>query len=71
MPWHARKLLWNPEPMGKMFGSVCLEAFERNPTDFGRTVMDLLERDFGLADLEDCLRAPLQGQRPLATAGRF
>jgi len=70
MPWHARKLLWNPEPMGKTFGRICLEAFEINPSDFGRTVMDLLQRDYGLADLEDCLRAPLQGQRQMASAGR-
>ena len=39
MPWTARKLLWNPEPMGSTFGRVCLEAFDRNPADFGRTVM--------------------------------
>ena len=38
MPWTARKLLWNPEPMGGTFGQVCLEAFDRNPDDFGRTV---------------------------------
>ena len=44
MPWTARKLLWNPEPMGSTFGRVCLEAFDRNPADFGRTVMSLLER---------------------------
>ena len=43
MPWVARKLLWNPEPMGSAFGRICLEAFGRNPHDFGRTVMDLLE----------------------------
>ena len=55
MPWTARKLLWNPEPMGKTFGRVCLEAFDTNPTDFGRTVMDLLERDYGLAPLEESL----------------
>jgi radical SAM superfamily enzyme YgiQ (UPF0313 family) len=70
MPWTARKLLWNPEPMGRTFGRICLEAFERNPQDFGRTVMDLLERDYGCAPLEEALRAPVQGQRALATAVR-
>ena len=44
MPWTARKLLWNPEPMGKEFGRICLEAFDTNPNDFGRTVMNLLEK---------------------------
>jgi hypothetical protein len=70
MPWTARKLLWNPEPMGSTFGRICLEAFERNPADFGRTVMDLLECDYGKAPLEEALRAPVEGRRALATAVR-
>ena len=41
--WTARKLLWNLAPMGSIFGGVCLEAFDRNPADFGPTVMSLLE----------------------------
>lgn len=70
MPWTARKLLWNPEPMGSVFGRICLEAFETNPGDFGRTVMALLERDYGLAPLEEALHAPVEGRRALATAVR-
>ncbi|NQV11328.1 MAG: B12-binding domain-containing radical SAM protein [Cyanobacteria bacterium] len=70
MPWTARKLLWNPEPMGSTFGRLCLEAFETNPQDFGRTVMALLERDYGLAPLEEALRAPVEGKAALATAVR-
>ncbi len=70
LPWTARKLLWNPEPMGRTFGRICLEAFERNPGDFGRTVMALLERDYGVAPLEEALRAPVEGRRALATAVR-
>jgi hypothetical protein len=70
MPWTARQLLWNTEPMGSTFGRLCLEAFERNPGDFGRTVMDLLERDYGSAPLEEALRAPVEGRRALATAVR-
>ena len=70
MPWTARKLLWNPEPMGSTFGRVCLEAFDRNPADFGRTVMSLLERDYGVAPLQDALRAPVEGRKALATAVR-
>lgn len=68
MPWTASKLLWNPEPMGSSFGRICLEAFQSNPEDFGRTVMALLERDYGLAPLEDALRAPVEGRKALATA---
>jgi radical SAM superfamily enzyme YgiQ (UPF0313 family) len=70
LPWTARKLLWNPEPMGRTFGRVCLEAFQRNPSDFGRTVLELLERDYGRAPLEQALRAPVEGRRALATAVR-
>ncbi len=70
MPWTARQLLWNPEPMGSTFGRICLEAFERNPGDFGRTVMDLLERNYGLAPLDEALSAPVRGLPALATASR-
>jgi hypothetical protein len=68
MPWTARKLLWNPEPMGSTFGRVCLEAFDLNPADFGRTVISLLERDYGVALLQEALRAPLEGKKALANA---
>ncbi len=70
MPWTARKLLWNPEPMGKKFGQICLEAFEKSPNNFGRTVIALLERDYGIASLEEALRAPLKGKRAMANAIR-
>lgn len=70
MPWTARKLLWNPEPMGKVFGRICLEAFELCPNNFGRTVIKLLERDYGIAPLEEALRSPLQGRPAIAKAVR-
>ena len=43
MSWTVRKLLWSPQPLGRTFGWVCLEAFDRNLADFCRTVMSLLE----------------------------
>jgi len=70
MPWTARKLLWNPEPMGKEFGRICLEAFDESPDNFGRTVMKLLERDYGVAPLEEALRSPLEGKAAMAKAFR-
>ena len=70
MSWTVRKLLWSPQPLGSTFGRVCLEAFDRNPADFGRTVMSLLERDYGVASLQDALRAPVEGRKALATAVR-
>ncbi|MEM1369029.1 MAG: photosystem II high light acclimation radical SAM protein [Cyanobacteria bacterium P01_H01_bin.15] len=68
MPWTAKKLLWNPEPLGSFFGEVCLEAWRQNPNDFGRQVMDTLEARLGLAPLEEALRAPLAGQKSLVSA---
>jgi radical SAM superfamily enzyme YgiQ (UPF0313 family) len=59
MPWTARKLLWNPEPLGSFFGAVCLQAWERNPNDFGREVMKILEERLGVAPLEEALSAPI------------
>ncbi len=61
MPWTAKKLLWNPEPLGSFFGEVCLQAWQQNPNDFGREVMDILEARLGIAELETALRAPLEG----------
>lgn len=62
MPWNARKLLWNPEPLGSFFGQVCLDAWQRNSNDFGREVMAILEEKLGCADLEEALSAPVEVQ---------
>jgi radical SAM superfamily enzyme YgiQ (UPF0313 family) len=60
MPWTAKKLLWNPEPLGSFFGEVCLQAWRQNPNDFGREVMNILEQKLGRADLEEALSAPIE-----------
>ena len=70
MPWTARKLLWNPEPMGKEFGRICLEAFDKNPNDFGRTVMNLLERDYGVSSLSEALTVEAKNRPVLAKSLR-
>jgi radical SAM superfamily enzyme YgiQ (UPF0313 family) len=64
-PWTVRKMLWNPEPLGSFFGEVCLEAWRRNPNDFGREVMNILEARLGRADLEDALTAPIEAKPQL------
>ncbi|MGG6297334.1 photosystem II high light acclimation radical SAM protein [Leptolyngbya sp. AN02str] len=61
-PWTVQKLLWNPEPLGSFFGEVCLQAWQRNPNDFGREVMNILEQRLGRADLEEALTAPIAPQ---------
>ncbi len=63
-PWTVRKLLWNPEPLGSLFGQVCLAAWQRNPNDFGREVMDILEERYGCAPLEEALTAPVAESEP-------
>ncbi|NJL62045.1 MAG: B12-binding domain-containing radical SAM protein [Methylacidiphilales bacterium] len=60
MPWTAKKLLWNPEPLGSFFGEVCLQAWKRNPNDFGREVMNILEEKLGCSPLEEALTAPIE-----------
>ncbi len=62
MPWTAKKLLWNPEPLGSFFGEVCLQAWKQNPNDFGREVMQILEDKLGCAPLEEALTAPVKKQ---------
>ncbi|BFM39582.1 photosystem II high light acclimation radical SAM protein [Synechocystis sp. LKSZ1] len=64
MPWTAKKLLWNPEPLGSFFGEVCLAAWRSNPNDFGREVLAILEARLGVADLEAALSAPIEGPMP-------
>jgi radical SAM superfamily enzyme YgiQ (UPF0313 family) len=59
MPWTAKKLLWNPQPLGSFFGEVCLTAWRQNPNDFGREVFRILEERLGKAPLEEALRAPM------------
>lgn len=59
MPWTAKKLLWNPEPLGSFFGEVCLQAWRQNSLDFGREVFKILEQKLGCADLEEALKAPI------------
>jgi len=69
MPWTAKKLLWNPEPLGSFFGEVCLQAWQQNPNDFGREVMKILEEKLGCAPLEKALTAPIESNnKELVTA---
>ncbi|ELS48780.1 radical SAM superfamily protein [Microcystis aeruginosa FACHB-905 = DIANCHI905] len=67
MPWTAKKLLWNPEPLGSFFGEVCLQAWRQNPDDFGREVLKILEARLGKADLESALTAPIETKKKVLT----
>jgi radical SAM superfamily enzyme YgiQ (UPF0313 family) len=60
LPWVALKLLWNPGKLGAYFGDVCLSAMKESPDDFGRGVMDILEKRLGRAPLAEALSAPVK-----------
>ena len=68
MPWTARKLLWNPGPIGKKLGEVCLEAFDNKDDEFGKTVINILERNYGKSSLDDSLKVRKLAERKLTTA---
>ena len=68
MPWVVMKVLWNPEPLGSFFGEVCLQAWNQNPNDFGREVMNILEARLGRADLAEALTAPIEPKKELVKA---
>ncbi|MEL6440286.1 MAG: photosystem II high light acclimation radical SAM protein [Cyanobacteria bacterium J06621_8] len=68
MPWTAKKLLWNPEPLGSFFGEVCLQAWKQNPNDFGREVMRILEDKLGKAPLEEALSTAVKLKQQKLTA---
>ena len=68
MPWTARKLLWNPGPLGKKLGEVCLEAFDNKDDEFGKTVINILERNYGKSSLDDSLKVRKLAERKLSAA---
>ena len=68
MPWTARKLLWNPGPLGKKLGEVCLEAFDNKDDEFGKTVINILERNYGKSSLDDFLKVRKLAERKLTAA---
>ena len=68
MPWTARKLLWNPGPLGKKLGEVCLEAFDNKDDEFGKTVINILERNYGKSSLDDSLKVRKLAERKLTAA---
>ena len=68
MPWTARKLLWNPGPLGKKLGEVCLEAFDNKDDEFGKTVINILERNYGKSSLDDSLKVRKLAERRATVA---
>ena len=66
MPWTARKLLWNPGSLGEQLGQVCLEAFDNPEDEFGKTVIDILEREYGKSSLKESLKVRPLSERKLA-----
>ena len=51
-------------------GCVGFEELDRKSGALGSTVMDLLDRDYGITSPQEALRDPLEGKRVFATAAR-
>ncbi len=66
MPWTARKLLWNPGLLGEKLGQICLEAFENREYEFGKTVINILEKEYGKSSLRESLKVRPLSERKLA-----
>ena len=66
MPWTARKLLWNPGLLGEKLDQVCLEAFDNPEDEFGKTVINILEREYGKSTLRESLKVRPLLNRKLA-----
>ena len=44
-------------PLGKKLGQVCLEAFDNKDDEFGKTVINILEREYGKSSLKESLKS--------------
>ena len=66
MPWTARTLLWNPGLLGEKLGQVCLEAFDNQEDEFGKTVINILEREYGKSTLRESITVRPLSERKLA-----
>jgi hypothetical protein len=42
-PWHIRKLIYNPPPLGRLIGRCCADAFRTKPKDRGNAILTMLK----------------------------
>ena len=52
--------------LGKKLGQVCLEAFDNPEDEFGKKVINILEREYGKSSLRDSLEVSPLSERKLA-----
>jgi len=52
--------------LGKKLGQVCLEAFDNKDDEFGKTVINILEREYGKSSLRESLKVRPLSERKLA-----
>ena len=57
----SQKTLYGTRLTRKKLGQVCLEAFENPDDEFGKTVINILEREYGKSSLKESLKV-----RPLS-----
>ena len=70
MPQQPHKLLLNLEFLLSTIGCVGFEELDRKSGALVSTVMELLDRDYGITSPQKALRDPLEGKRVFATAAR-
>ena len=51
---------------GKKLGEVCLEAFDNKDDEFGKTVINILKREYGKSSLIESLKVRTLFDRKLA-----
>ena len=52
----SKKTFMESVSLGKKLGQVCLEAFDNKEDEFGKTVLNILERDYGKSFLNESLK---------------
>ena len=52
--------------LGKKLGQVCLEAFDNKEDEFGKTVINILEREYSKSSLKKSFRVSPLSERKLA-----
>ena len=66
MLWTVRKLLWNPGLLGGKLDQVCLEAFDNPDDEFGKTVINILDREYEKSSIRESLKVRPLSERKLA-----
>ena len=62
----SKKTFMESRGSWEKLGQVCLEAFDNEDDEFGKTVINILEREFGKSTLKESLKVRPLSERKLA-----